>query len=112
MQNITIEQTTTEDLLATIEWHSAQPEAIQCAQEYMRRCRPNPGEYFGDMARAILARAEAVELVRSHVCFAQDGGVSRESCWENLADTLTEMGKTEWFATVEHTFECAWPAKV
>lgn len=60
---------------------------------------------------AWLARMkEAKELVASHVSFAKDGGVSRESCWDNLQDTLVDMGRLDLFSEVECAFRDAWPA--
>ncbi len=53
---------------------------------------------------------EAKELVASHVCFAKDGGVSRESCWDNLQDTLVDMGRLDLFGEVECAFRDVWPA--
>jgi hypothetical protein len=59
---------------------------------------------------AWLARMkEAKELVAVHVSFAKDGGVSRESCWDNLQDTLVDMGRLDLFGEVECAFRDAWP---
>ncbi len=54
-------------------------------------------------------RADAIALARQHASFGKDGGISRESTWDNLADTLVEMGKLEWYTVVEHAFDKAWP---
>jgi hypothetical protein len=56
-------------------------------------------------------RAEAIAMVRNHVSFAQDGGVDRDNCWDNLVDTLGDTGCLHWFAVVEAEFDRAWPTK-
>jgi hypothetical protein len=56
-----INQVTTEDLLATIEWHSDCASAIACARAFLRRCEPSPTDEYGCMARRIIAR-EATTL--------------------------------------------------
>lgn len=70
------------------------------------RRRRNPADEYEDPAW----RAEAIQMVRDHIAFGRDGGVSRDSVWDNLQDTLQETRRLHWFDVVAHAFDKQWPA--
>ncbi len=63
--------------------------------------------------RAIIQAMQ--KMVESHVSFAKDGGVGRDSCWENLADTVQEEKLLPTWGPLwrhlENAFDEAWPQR-
>lgn len=55
-------------------------------------------------------RQDAIAMVRQHIAFGRDGGLDRDAVWDNLADTLVDMGRLDWHPVAESYFDRAWPA--